>query len=211
MKLRTLFLVVFAALVLAARADLDSQFTPIALGMMTFPQHPTEQAFRAIESKMNALPKLGNSDNDSHLLLLSAAFLTGGHLGHGWSIDGKSQTGKAALELLSKKGKMAAWAWDDNTVDDSKFDFWWTQYMGSQDEKILTKILKYAGDPTRYKDARAIWVQLASWSFKSNCSQLQSVRDFAEKRLHDPAYKDREAFLRECLAQKFVGVTPPKN
>jgi hypothetical protein len=211
MKLRTLFLVVFAALALTVRADLESQFTPIALGMMTFPQHPTERAFREIESKMSALPKLGNSDKDNHLLLLSAAFLAGGNLGHGWSIDGKSQTGRAALEVLSKKGKVAAWAWNDSAIDDSKLDFWWTQYFGSQDEKVLLKIMKYAGDPTHYTDARALWVQLASWSFKSNCSQIPSVREFAQRRLHDPAYKDRQAFLQSCLAQKTVGITPPRN
>lgn len=211
MKLKTFILIFFTTLAFAAGADLDTQYMPIALGMMTFPQHPTEQAFREIEGKMSALPKLSNSDSDNHVLLLSAGFLTGGHLGHGWSINGKSQTGRAALDILSKKGKVAKWVWDDSVVDDSRFDFWWVQYMGSQDEKILGKILKYAGDPTHYKDARGVLVQLASWSFKSNCCQVQSVRDFAEKCLQDPAYKDRKAFLHECLAQKFVGVHAPRN
>lgn len=211
MKLPAFFLALFATLALAAGADLDSQYMPIALGMMAFPQHPSEQAFRKIEAKMNALPKLSESDSDNHALLLSAGFLVGAHSRHGWPLNGKSQTGKAALEILSKKGEMAKWIGDDKAVNDEKFDYWWMEYLGSQDEKILAKILKYAGDPTPYKDGRALLVQVASWSFKSNCCQIQGVRDFAEKCLHDPAYKDREAFLKECLAQKFVDVHAPKN
>jgi hypothetical protein len=167
--------------------------------MMNFADHPAESDFRKIEADMAALGTFNQTDTDQHMLLLSAGFLAGGHEGHGWVVSGKSDTGKAALEIISGKGKVGAWAGDDKAIDDSKLDYWWMEYLGSQAEKYLVKILKYAGDPRHYSDQRALWVSLASWSFKSNCKQIKAVREFAQRCLTDPVYKDRQAFLRECV------------
>jgi len=200
MKLSVLSAGAFLLLVCSSPALDKAKYMPVALGMMKFPDQPTEAAFLSIESKMAALSPLDyKSDDDQHVILISAAFLVGAHDRYGWSIDGSSQIGNAALEIISGKGKVAAYLKDDGVVDDSKLDCWWMAYLGSQDEAYLFKLLKYAGDPAHHNASMAVVVQLATWSFKSNCQQIKSVREFARRRLDDPAYKDREAFLRSCL------------
>ena len=200
MKFAILLVGALAGLVSASHALDNARYMPIARGMMKFPDKPTEAGFRAIEAKMAALPALNyNSDDDQHVILISAAFLVGGHDRHHWAIGKESPIGQAAADIIANKGKIAAWTRDDKAVNADKFDYWWMAYLGSQDEAYLFKVLKYAGDPTPYQDERAVWVSLASWSFKSNCQQIKSVRDFAQRHLNDPAYKDRQKFLRGCL------------
>jgi hypothetical protein len=200
MKFTVLLISTLSLVICTSHAVDNAKYMPIAQGMMKFPAHPSEAEFRTIESRMAALPALDpKSNDDQHVLLISAAFLVGGHDGHHWVIGKNGQIGQAASDIVAGKGKIAEWARDDKEVSADKFDYWWMAYLGSQDEAYLFRVLKYAGDPTPYKDGRAVLVSLASWSFKSNCQQIKSVRDFAQRRLNDPAYKDRQEFLRSCL------------
>ena len=172
----------------------------IAKAVMAFPQQPSEKAFRAIESKMEAVPRVGNSDSELHAGLLGAAFLAGASKQYGWTIAGKSRSVEQALEILSGKGRLANYMRDDNLVDDNKFDMWWMSYLGSQDDKYLFKLLKYAGSPEPKNDpGKAALIKVASWSFMSNCKQIKGVKEFAKRRLNDPAYKDKRTFLVACL------------
>lgn len=191
----------FLLLLLSAAHGVDKEkYFPIAKGMMQFPDRPTEAGFREIESRMAKLSPLNyDSDDDQHVITISAAFLAGAHARHHWKLKGNGEIASAATDLIDGKGDVSKWARDDKAVGADKLDFWWMTYLGSQDEAYLRKILKYAGDPTPYKDERAIWVSLASWSFKANCTQIKGVREFAKRCLEDSAYKDRQEFLRSCL------------
>lgn len=152
---------------------------------------------------MSAIPALGKDENSRHAGLLAAAFLASAHQRHGWSLSAKNQFYQEAVEIGSGKGQLAAYMRNDNWIDSSKFDVWWMSYLGSQDETYLFKLLKFAGSPAPRNDvSKALLIQVASWSFKSNCQQICAVRDFARRRASDPAYKSKASFLRECVKAK---------
>jgi len=180
-----------------------ADFLPIAKGMMAFPKEPTELSFRSIESKMAALPQLAGDKDERHLKLICAAFLAAGHQRHGWAILENNQFGKTALEIISGKGQTATYVGDDSAIDSSKFDVWWMSYLGSQDDKYLHKLLRFAGNPNPNDDpVKAALIKTATWSFESNCQHISGVKEFAERCLNDPKYKDKADFLRSCIVTK---------
>jgi hypothetical protein len=190
-------------LILSSFGVEKADFLPVAKAMMAFPQEPTESSFRSIESKMAALPKLLGDKDERHIKLLCAAFLAAGHQRHGWTISENNQFAQMALEIISGKGQTATYVGDDTAIDTSKFDIWWMSYLGSQDDKYLHKLLKFAGSSRQGDDpAGAALVETATWSFKSNCQHMSGVKEFAQRCLNDPQYKDKAEFLRSCIDPK---------
>ena len=183
----------------SAHAYDHAKYALVLQDIMKFPDQPTKEAYYAIEDKIELLRFSYYRPDDQHIILVTSAFLVGAHDRYGWPISGDSQIGKAALEIISGKGKPAAYLNDDRMVNGTKIELWWMSYFGSQDEAYLFKLLKYAGDPAPQNRVRALRVQLASQSFKANCQQIKSVQEFARRVLNDPAYKDRKAFLLSCL------------
>jgi len=202
--MKSLLFAVFSSFLVFSSFGLEkADFLPIAKSMMAFPQEPTERSFRSIESKLEALPQLADTEDERHLKLICAAFLAAGHQSHGWALSGNGQFGKTALEIISGNGRAATYVDDDNDIDSSKFDVWWMSYLGSQDDKYLQKLLKYAGSPMPINDpVKAALINSATWSFKSNCQQIDGVKEFAKRCMNDPKYKDKADFLRSCIDSK---------
>ena len=193
-----IFLAAFSCLSISTLAS--DPWKPIGSAMMKFPQQPSEKAFRAIESKLEVAPPLENADSETHSNLIGAAFLAGASERYKWAIAGKNRFAQQAREILSGKGRLANYVLDDKLIDSNKFDVWWMSYLGSQDDKYLYKLLKFAGNPVPKNDpAKAALIDAATWSFMSNCKQIKGVRDFAEARLHDPACADKRTFLAACV------------
>lgn len=67
-------------------------------------------------------------------------------------------------------------------VTPAKLDFWWASYFATGEEQYFFKILKFAGEEKPKNDiAKLLIIGAATWSFKSNCKQHKSIRDFALK------------------------------
>jgi len=201
MKIPACFVAVLALLVASSQAVDKAKYLPITQAIMKFQDNPTESDFRAIESKMAALPAFNPDDaEDQHTLLISAAFLIAGHDKHGWAISAKSEIGKAALEILSGKGKWGKWFRNEEALNPDKVDVWMMSYLGSQDEAYLSKILKYAGSPTSTRNLdEAVLIEEATFSFLLNCRKIHNVREFARQQLDDPLYADKKDFLQRCV------------
>lgn len=199
MKTPALFAVIlalFSSALLAIEAD---QMRALGMAMMEFAKKPSETAFRAFESQASGLPKLDETGEDRHPMLLTAVFLARASETHKWPITGESQIGKQAQQILSGKGDLAKYVQDDTQLDSSKLDVWWVSYMATQDKAYLEKVLKYAGNRNPANAIEAALAGAATWSFKSNCQQFEGVRKFAERCLKDPAYQKKHKFLESCL------------
>lgn len=203
MKTTLLLIVAICATIIPAFSFDKEQFMPIAKGMMTFPNRPTEAAFGAVESKMDALPKIEDKEEAKHITATGAAFLAAAHKKYGYPFKQAGIFTSRAKEIVSGKGGFAKYILDDTDVDNSKFDVWWMSYLGSQDDEYLRKILKWAGSAQPKNDAaRSAFIQSATWSFKSNCQQIKGVKDFAIRASTDPRYKDKWDFLKTCIEPK---------
>ncbi len=200
MKTTFLLITALCGTIITSYALNTEHFMPIAKGMMTFPDSPTEKSFRRIESEMNALPTIQDKEEARHITAICASFLAAAHDRHGYPFQSTGIFSSRAKEIVSKKGSFAEYILDDTDVDTSKFDVWWMSYLGSQDDKYLHKILKWAGSESPKRDAvRSAYIRTASWSFKSNCQQISGVKDFAKRAIADPCYKDKQTFLKTCI------------
>lgn len=107
---------------------------------------------------------------------------------------------KQALEILQGKSKLARFINDDSAVNPTKLDIWWASYFATGNEEYLHKILLYAGEelPGKENVSKLLIIGAATWSFKSNCKQHKSVRDFAFKMSKNSSLsmKKREYLLK---------------
>ena len=203
MKSPLVLIIALCVSIVTSSALDQEQFMPIAKGMMTFPDAPTEASFRQIEQLMDALPKIQDEEDRKHINAICASFLAAAHTKHGYAFQGSGVFTNAAKEIVSGKGKFAEYILDDADVDTSKFDVRWMSYLGSQDDEYLRKLLKWAGSSQSKDDpVRSAFIQTANWSFKSNCQQISGVKEFAKKSLNDPRYRDKSAFLKTCIDGK---------
>ncbi|WP_419769568.1 MAG: hypothetical protein ACNI3C_09500 [Candidatus Marinarcus sp.] len=120
---------------------------------------------------------------------------------YNWSIQ-DTFLKKQALEILQGKSRLAKFINDDNAVNPTKLDMWWASYFATGDEKYLHKILLYAGEELPGKDnvSKLLIIGAATWSFKSNCKQHKSVRDFALKMSNDSSLSmKKRAYLLKVV------------
>lgn len=100
---------------------------------------------------------------------------------HNWPIQ-QSFFSKQAKEILEGKSDLAKFLNNDDAVTPAKLDFWWASYFATGEEQYLLKILRFAGEEIPKGDtAKLMVIGAATWSFKSNCKQHKTIRDFALK------------------------------
>lgn len=120
---------------------------------------------------------------------------------YGWPIvDGT--LGERAKEILAGKSPQAKFVGDDAQVNPTKLDVWWVSYFATGEERYLENIFQYAGlELPKGNLARMTVIGAATWSFKSNCQQHQSILEFAKRQLAAKHVSERQAqFLRDCIA-----------
>ncbi|VGO16018.1 hypothetical protein PDESU_04608 [Pontiella desulfatans] len=137
---------------------------------------------------------------------------------HGWPLRTDGELGKMAKEILDGKSVLARYVNDDKQVDVRKLDIWWTGYFATGDMKYLENLLgQTKGDGkdnipiedlhTLYATSKDDYIQLcivdlARWSFSSNCDQHEPVRAYAAKCLEVPEYASLREFLERCAKGK---------
>jgi len=118
-----------------------------------------------------------------------------------WDIIGKGKVSGMAREIAKGDSRLAKYVQDDQLVDLSKLDVWWSSFFATGETSYLTKILRYAEplQPGKHAyDLAVAWA--AAWSFKSNCQQHKAVAAFARKCLDTSAFPPKKNFLKECVA-----------
>ncbi len=159
--------------------------------------NPTQKNFIEFQKRaMNFEQQLKSSKN--HADVMVALMVARISEKYNWSIlDAFFK--KQSLEILQGKSRLAKFINDDNIVNPAKLDLWWASYFATGDEKYLNKILLYAGEELPKGDtSKLLVIGAATWSFKSNCKQHKSIRDFALKMSKDSSLsmKKREYLLK---------------
>ena len=117
---------------------------------------------------------------------------------YGYPIIGTGYVPETAREILLGQSDKARFVSDDELVDVFKLDVWWYSFYATGEEVYLAKILDYAVG-RKWTDDMAEVMGKAQRSFKSHCARHRLVREFASLALDDPAYRDGQRYLRECL------------
>jgi len=166
--------------------------------MSYFYLNPTEKNFIELQKRAaNFEQELKSSKKHTDIII--ALMVARISEKYNWSIQDVFFK-KQALEILQGKSKLAKFINDDNDVNPTKLDIWWASYFATGDKEYLHKILLYAGEELPGKDniSKLLIIGAATWSFKSNCKQHKSVRDFALKMSNDSSLsmKKREYLLK---------------
>ena len=166
--------------------------------MSYFYLNPTEKNFIEFQKRAASFEQELKSSK-KHTDIIVALMVARISEKYNWSIQ-DTFFKKQALEILQEKSKLAKFINDDNAVNPTKLDIWWASYFATGDEKYLHKILLYAGEELPGKDniSKLLIIGAATWSFKSNCKQHKSVRDFALKMSNNSSLsmKKREYLLK---------------
>jgi hypothetical protein len=138
---------------------------------------------------------------------------------HSWPITMQNSVGCKAREILEGKSEFAEYINDDEQIDADKLDVWWASYYATGEKKYLEKLLRYAGEKGAGSVSRkelhamprkdAIMLVLndtASWSFKSNCKQHDSIKGYAAECLRMSQYEHKKTFLEDCVKGSHEGV-----
>ena len=163
-----------------------------------FYERPTPEEFLLLQNESDAHSKeLLDAKNNAGLLF--SVFISRASEKTGMKIAGKGAICGLASELAKGGPGAGAFVRDDSRVNPTKLDIWWVSYFATGDEAYLEDLMRYAGREIPKGDVNEMFVvSTATWSFKSNCKQHDSVRRFAGKCLLSGKYEDRRAFLLEC-------------
>lgn len=165
--------------------------------MSYFYLNPTEKNFFEFQKKAASLEQeLKSSKN--HADIMVALMVARISEKYNWSIQ-DTFFSKQSLEILEGESKLAKFINDDSVINPTKLDIWWTSYFATGNNQYLYKILLYAGEEIPKDNIFTLLViGAATWSFKSNCKQHESVRDFALKMSKDNSLSTRK---REYLLE----------
>jgi hypothetical protein len=164
-----------------------------------FYQNPSKETFETLgkEADLHAEELI---QDDGHAALLFSVFLYRAAEKNGWKISGHGRISILAADLKDGTSRLAKFVRDDSRVDATRLDIWWSSYFATGETEYLNKIMKYAGRELPEKNVEGmLTIGAASWSFKANCRQHESIRKFAEACLADPRYEDRRSYLEECI------------
>lgn len=167
--------------------------------MSNFYLSPTEANFiqfqKSADKFENQFKSSGNSA-DIMVALMTARISEK----HKWPIQQSFFSGQAK-EILEGKTDLAKFLNNDEEVTPAKLDFWWASYFATGEEQYLLKILKFAGEEMPKGDiAKLLVISAATWSFKSNCKQHKTIRDFALKKSQDNGIsKHKKNYLIESV------------
>lgn len=166
--------------------------------MSNFYLSPTPEKFEEFQKQAAEFQgMLSKTDNGSDLLV--SVMLARIAEKHSWPIQDESKLGKKANEILKGESKLAKYIADDSQVDPRKLDIWWASYFATGDESYLEKILTYAGEEMPKNDInKMLIIGAATWSFKANCKQHDSVHSYALQSINEPRCFHKKQFLNEC-------------
>lgn len=192
-------IVIFLFVFLVASFCHENELQKFGIQMSYFYENPTEKSF--IEFQKNATnfeQQLKSSKN--HADIMVALMIARISEKHNWPIQ-DTFLRQQSLEILQGKSKLAKFINDDSAVNPTKLDIWWTSYFATGDDQYLHKILQFAGEEMPKDDvAKLLIIGAATWSFKSNCKQHKSVRDFALKISKDTSLSPKKhAYLLEVI------------
>lgn len=194
--------VLFTLLSLIASCSFANDMEKLGNQLNNFYLEPTKEKFIDFQLTANKFEtELTSSRNSSDILVaLMTARISEKYK---WPIE-DTFFDEQAKEILEGKSELAQFINNDDLVSPAKLDMWWASYFATGDETYLHKLLKYAGEDLPKGDtAKLMVVGAATWSFKSNCKQHQSIRDFAQKMSQDNSLSSKKReFLIETV--KFV-------
>ena len=197
MKKIAIFLGVFFITSLCQANELQK----FGIQMSYFYVNPTEKSFIEFQKDAaNFEQQLKSSKN--HADIMVALMVARISEKYNWPIQ-DTFLKPQSLEILQGKSKLANFINDDSAVNPTKLDIWWASYFATGDDQYLHKILQFAGEemPTKGDVTKLLVIGAATWSFKSNCKQHTSVRDFAVKTSKNNSLSPKKrAYLREVIA-----------
>ena len=165
-------------------------------------QNPSSQKFEDFQKQAEELEAELCAEGNN-IDLLAAVMIAKIVEKYSWPIHDDGRIGEMAQQILEGNTDLAKYVEDDDWVDPAKLDVWWISYFATGDEKYLDKLLKYAGEELPENDMDQMMViGAATWSFKSNCEQNDSVRAYAKKCLNEPKYEHKKAYLKECAEHR---------
>ncbi|WP_067515841.1 hypothetical protein [Endozoicomonas ascidiicola] len=147
---------------------------------------PTEIDFHEFQRLANNYTSNDNKDLIALMIGLIAQK-------HSWKVD-ESPLGFRASEIISGANDILDFVNNDNRGDPYRFDLLWGSYFATGDDQYLEKMLTFVGNtPNFFASVARITVESsANWSFRSNCEQHESIKQFALQKSKDenlPAYK----------------------
>jgi hypothetical protein len=166
--------------------------------MSNFYQAPTKAAFEEFQKSADQFQEeLAASGNGSDLLI--AVMIARIAEKNGWPIS-ESAYAVAAKDIIAGKSELAQFVADDTMVSPAKLDIWWASFFATGDETYLDKIYRYAGLELPKSDMnRMLIIGAATWSFKANCRQHQSVLAYARRKV-ESATGPQLTYLQETIA-----------
>jgi hypothetical protein len=180
---------------------LADDFSEFASLMTYFYLSPSQESFNLLQIKGDLLSRRLKSTEGDSAAELVAVEIAKISQSHGWPII-ESAYSSQAHEIIAGQTEYARFVADDNQVDITKLDIWWTDFFATGEDQYLEKIFRYAGENLpRHDMNRMFLISAAKWSFRSNCQQHQKVLEFARRRLVLPATSvAQKAYIRECIA-----------
>lgn len=162
--------------------------------------NPDQEAFDAFLAQSSESTEFTHQQSGTYYFVdfLNAVFAARVSETYGYPITGTGYVPETAREILLGESDKAKFVSDDDIVDVFKLDVWWFSFYATGEEEYLSKILDYAVG-RQWTDEMAEVMGKAQRSFKAHCARHERVRHFAELALEDPAYRDGQRYLRECL------------
>lgn len=191
--MRTLALFVF--IMFASISGANEELQAAASKLSTFYQNPSKERFAEFQNSTNKF-----EEEFSSAALTLAVMTARINEKYQWPIFDSFYSG-LANEILEGKSDLAKFINDDSLVNSQKLDLWWASYFATGEEQYLSKILKYAGEePPEGNVEMLLVIGAASWSFKSNCQQHQTVSDFALRASKQSGLSEhKKKFLLESI------------
>lgn len=185
----------------SADADGMKSLEDFGQRVMAFYQSPSPEGFARFQKDADRLESvLTANGNGADVALAVGMARTSAK--HHWPIEGKGHAARQAKEILEGKSELARYVNDDTAVDPAKLDIWWMSFFATGDTAYLEKLLEFAGEPMPKDDLdKMLVIGAATWSFKSNCRQHKTVREFARSQLKNDMSPEKKAFLVECAKQ----------
>lgn len=166
--------------------------------MSSFYTSPSHQKFNDFQSDANKFEKdLCGNDNGAGLLV--SVMIAKISEKHSWPISGTGIILDQAREIAKGQSGLAKYIADDKQIDPGKLDIWWCSYFATGETKYLDKLLLYAGEELPKSDINKMMIiGAATWSFKSNCTQHKTIKQYAISCINDDKYKHKIDYLKEC-------------
>lgn len=159
---------------------------------------PSQQKFESFQIQAGRFEeKLCAKDNGTGLLV--SVMIAEISKKHSWPISGEGKIATMASEIVKGESDLAKYVEDDKQIDPGKLDVWWCSYFATGETKYLDKLLAYAGEELPEGDINKMMiVGAATWSFKSNCNQHESIKRYTLAQIENPEYAHKKSFLKEC-------------